>query len=81
MAAKPEIGAVSIPKEMRAAFLRVSDKLQRLGDESAIENLQRIYGFYVDKQLWKEVADLFADGGTLELGGQGVFAGKARVYF
>ena len=59
--------------------LRVSDRIQRLEDESAIENLQRIYGFYVDKQLWKEAADLFADDGTLEIGGQGVFAGKSRV--
>jgi len=36
-------------------------------------NLQRIYGFYVDKQLWREAADLFADDGTLEIGGQGVY--------
>jgi hypothetical protein len=78
-AAKPESGAVSIPEEVRAVFLQISDKIQRLEDESAIENLQRIYGFYVDKQLWKEAAYLFADDGTLEIGGQGVFAGKPRV--
>ncbi len=72
-------GALSIPGEVRAAFMRVSDKIQRLEDESDIENLQRIYGFYVDKQLWKEAADLFTDDGTLEIGGQGVFAGKSRV--
>jgi hypothetical protein len=77
--AKPESGAVLVPEEVRAAFLRVSDKIQRLEDQSAIENLQRIYGFYIDKQLWKEAADLFADGGTLEIGGQGVFVGKSRV--
>ena len=78
-AAKAEAEALSIPGEVRAAFMRVSDKIQRLEDESDIENLQRIYGFYVDKQLWKEAADLFADDGTLEIGGQGVFAGKSRV--
>jgi hypothetical protein len=78
-AAKPESGALPIPGEVRAAFVRVSDKIQRLEDQSVIENLQRIYGFYVDKQLWKEAADLFADDGTLEIGGQGVFAGKSRV--
>jgi hypothetical protein len=78
-AAKPEGGALPIPEEVQAAFLRVRDRIQRLEDESAIENLQRIYGFYVDKQLWKEAAALFADDGTLEIGGQGVFAGKPRV--
>jgi hypothetical protein len=78
-AAKPESGALPIPGEEQAAFARVSDKIQRLEDESAIENLQRIYGFYVDKQLWKEAADLFADNGTIEIGGQGVFVGRSRV--
>jgi hypothetical protein len=57
----------------------VSHDLGRLEDERAIENLQRSYGFFVDKALWKETADLFADNGTLELGGRGVFVGKARV--
>jgi hypothetical protein len=78
-AAKPEGAALPIPEEAQAAFLRVRDRIQQLEDESDIENLQRIYGFYIDKQLWKEAADLFADNGTLEIGGQGVFAGKSRV--
>jgi hypothetical protein len=77
--AEAESGAVPTQEEVRTAFLRLRDKIQRLEDESAIENLQRIYGFYVDKQLWKEVAGLFADDGTLEIGGQGVFVGKSRV--
>ena len=51
----------------------------RLEDERAIENLQRAYGFYIDKAHWKDAADLFAEKGTLEIGGRGVFVGKARV--
>ena len=78
-AAKLERGALSMPGQEQAAFARVSDKIQRLEDESAIENLQRIYGFYIDKQLWKEAVDLFANDGTLEIGEQGVFVGKSRV--
>jgi hypothetical protein len=77
--AKLEGEALPIPEELQAACVRINGKIQRLEDESAIENLQRIYGFYVDKQLWKEAADLFADDGTLEIGGHGVFAGKPRV--
>jgi hypothetical protein len=68
-----------LPASLRAAGARIAAKLTRLEDENAIENLQRAYGFYVDKAQWKDAADLFADDGTLEIGGRGVFAGKARV--
>jgi hypothetical protein len=68
-----------LPPALRSAGARISQKLLRLEDENAIERLQRAYGFYVDKAQWKEAADLFADDGTLEIGGRGVFVGKARV--
>jgi ketosteroid isomerase-like protein len=48
-------------------------------DEHQIEVLQRTYGYLVDKNLWPQIADLFTDDGTLEIGGRGVFVGKARV--
>ncbi len=48
-------------------------------DQAAVEKLQRCYGYYVDKAMWPDVAALFADSGTLEIGGRGVFVGKARV--
>jgi hypothetical protein len=48
-------------------------------DENQIENLQRIYGFYVDKGLWSEAADLFAEDAIYEIPGFGVFRGKDRV--
>jgi hypothetical protein len=61
----------------RAAVL--AQKIQLLEDENEIENLQRIYGFYIDKGFWSEAADLFADDGTIEIGGSGVYVGKRRV--
>jgi SnoaL-like domain len=67
----------SAPQQKRLQALAA--KLQRLEDERAIENLQRSYGFYVDKALWKDAADLFAENGTLEIGGRGVFVGKKRI--
>jgi hypothetical protein len=54
-------------------------KLERLNDEIDVQNLQRSYGYYVDKHMWDEVAELFADDATLEIGGRGVFVGKPRV--
>ena len=50
-----------------------------LESEKAIEKLQRIYGFYTDKQLWSQAADLFATNGTIEVGGRGVYVGKEHV--
>jgi acetyl esterase/lipase len=61
----------------RAADLAV--RAQRLADEQAVENLQKIYGYYLDRRMWDEVADLFADEGTIEMGLRGVYVGKARV--
>ncbi len=51
----------------------------RLDDEQRIENLIKVYGYYVDRRMWDEVADLFADGGSIEMGQRGVYVGKARV--
>jgi hypothetical protein len=57
----------------------LAQEVELLEDENAIEALQRIYGFYVDKGFWSEAAGLFATAGTIEVGGSGVFAGKQRV--
>ncbi|HUL82422.1 MAG TPA: nuclear transport factor 2 family protein, partial [Gammaproteobacteria bacterium] len=61
----------------RAADL--ARRAQRLDDEQTIENLQKIYGYYVDRRMWDEVADLFADNGTIEMAQMGIYVGKARV--
>jgi hypothetical protein len=50
-----------------------------LEDLNAIKKLQRIYGFYTDKQLWTAAADLFAEGGSIEVGGSGVYFGPDRI--
>jgi acetyl esterase/lipase len=64
------------PRERAAAL---AARAERLADEQAVENLQKIYGYYLDRRLWDEVADLFADDGTIEMGQRGVYVGKARV--
>ena len=45
-------------------------------DEIAVTNLQHAYGYYVDRKMWDDVADLFATDGTMEIGLQGVYAGQ-----
>jgi hypothetical protein len=61
----------------RVAVLR--QEVQLLRDQDDIENLQRIYGYYLDKAMWSQAADLFADDGEYEIDGRGTFVGKKRV--
>ncbi len=68
--------------QLEALAARVAALERRKGlveDVNAIERLQHAYGYYVDRGLWDEVANLFADDGTLEIGLDGVYVGKARV--
>ncbi len=65
--------------DARARVAQVERTVGRLEDERDIETLQRTYGYFTDKAMWKEAADLFADDGTLEIGGRGVFVGKAHI--
>src|SRR5262249_13752262 len=51
----------------------------RVEGANAIERLQGAYGYYVDKGLWDDAANLFADDGSIELALDGVYVGKARV--
>jgi acetyl esterase/lipase len=72
-------GAVIPHTNLRTQVAELSRRLTRLQDEQAIENLQRIYGYYVDRAQWDQVADLFAADATLEIGLQGVYVGKQHL--
>jgi hypothetical protein len=50
-----------------------------VADSIEIERLEAAFGYYFDKALWDDVANLFADDGTIELALDGVYVGKARV--
>jgi hypothetical protein len=54
-------------------------RAQRLNDQQEVENLQHIYGYYVDRKMWNDVADLFSDDGTMEIGLGGVYAGRKSI--
>ena len=44
----------------------------------AAQNLQAAYGFYTDRKMWDDVADLFAPDATLESGGRSL-RGRAAI--
>jgi hypothetical protein len=48
-------------------------------EENAVRNLQNIYGYYVDRRMWDDVADLFEDGATLDIAGFGRWEGRAAI--
>lgn len=80
----PLVSCLSLSQEnelrsLAAQIAATELEIQLLEDEKAIEGLQRIFGFYIDKHQWTQAADLFADNGTVEQGGEGVYEGKARI--
>lgn len=62
------------------AALATAEKLvQQVKDHHEIENLENAYGYYLDKNLWNDLADLFADNGSMELAQRGIYTGRERV--
>lgn len=57
----------------------VARRIARLEDETAVQNLQHAFGYYLDRKLYDDVADLFTANGTYEVARAGVFAGPARI--
>ena len=50
--------------------------LLRLG---TAENLANAYGYYLDRKMFDDIADLFASDGQIDVAGQGVYNGTAGV--
>lgn len=61
----------------RAAELNA--RLACLRSQSQIRSLQNAYGYYVDRRMWDDVADLFAPEGTFEPGLRGVYRDRASI--
>lgn len=68
--------AQATPEARLAAY---RERVERLEDQVAIETLQATYGYYFDKGLWDEVAELFARDGSFEYGQRGVYIGRDRI--
>lgn len=66
---------VASAEDLRA----LESRAQRLLDEQDVLNLQNTYGYYVDRMLWDDVADLFTADGTMEIGHSGVYQGRDSI--
>jgi hypothetical protein len=80
--AVPEPARATRPQTLAALGTQMAElaaRAQRLADEIEVTNLQHAYGYYVDRKMWDDVADLFAADGTMEVGLQGVYAGRPSI--
>ncbi len=57
----------------------LTGRVQRIYDEDSITNLQNIYGYYVDRKMWDDVADLFADDAEMRLERRGIYIGRKSI--
>ncbi len=71
--------AVGVAPKSKATLAALQQRVDRLNDEDRIRNLQSAYGYYQDRKMWDDVVDLFADTGVVEVGGHGVWRGRAGV--
>jgi SnoaL-like domain len=65
--------------QVRAQVAQAKAMIDRVNAMNDVENLQRAYGFYMDFQLWDQIADLFADDATIEYAQRGVYVGKDHI--
>ena len=67
------------PAQIDAEVNALTARVEKLEGTRAVKKLQRAFGYYVDRGLWGDAADLFTDDGTVEIGVDGVYVGKARI--
>lgn len=63
----------------RRRIAQLTTQLRCLQAESRVRSLQSAYGFYMDRRMWDDLADLYADDGTFEPGQRGVYRGRASI--
>lgn len=54
-------------------------RIDALNAEDAARNLHNAWGYYVDRRMWADVADLFTADGSVEMIGGASFSGRAGV--
>ncbi len=65
--------------DLDAEIETLTERVEKLEGIRAVKKLQRAFGFYVDRGLWGEAADLFAADGAIEIGLDGVYVGNERI--
>ena len=81
----PDTAGVPIPEAegpppvSGASLAGLQQRIEALNAEDQVRNLQAAYGYYADRKMWSDVADLFASDSVVEVGGQGIWQGSGGV--
>jgi hypothetical protein len=81
----PDQSGIPIPTPVgtapktKASLAELEERIAVLNDESLVRNLQASYGYYVNRRMWDDVADLFTADSVYEVGGVGVYKGVSGV--
>lgn len=76
--AQAEQGSSGTRAELEQELAELKARVGRVEDEQAVRKLHHAYGYYIDKCLYEEVVDLFAETGSVRFMG-GIFRGRAGV--
>jgi hypothetical protein len=66
-------------QDHQAEIDALTARVEKLEGIRAIKTLQRAFGYYVDRGLWEEAAQLFTQDGTIEIGVDGVYRWPERI--
>jgi hypothetical protein len=72
-------GSAANFEDLQKRWVNVARRAQQLRDETDVLNLQHAYGYFLDRKMLGDAANLFTNDGTLESGLRGVYAGRNRV--
>ncbi|MEO6153139.1 MAG: nuclear transport factor 2 family protein [Croceibacterium sp.] len=64
---------------LKARIAETRLRIDRINAYDQIENLESAYGYYLDKNLWNQLSDLFAKDGSMELAQRGVYVGQDHI--
>lgn len=80
----PEASDALLPSITSAAQITstlrtIEQRVMVMNEEDSVRNLQNAYGYYVDRKMWDDVADLFTRDGVLEIAGLGTYNGATSI--
>ncbi len=78
-AAAVTVSTPAAAQNLDTEIAALTQRVERLEGSRAVRKLQRAFGYYVDRGLWQDAADLFTDDGTIEIGIDGVYQGRERI--
>ena len=70
--------ASDAPTDIQPRVARLAAQVQAAEDVRALKKLQRAYGYYLDKGMWEDLAQLFTDDAVANYPA-GIFVGKDSI--